>query len=79
MPENNSIPNGTQIYSQIRLTLPKDLRTILNGFEALTNLANRLIIFTYHAEKEISISTLQYFVDDESDHVLSRYASPPPL
>ena len=32
----------------------------MNEFEALTNLANGPIIFTYYAEKELSISTLQY-------------------
>ena len=41
-------------------TLPKYIRTILNEFEALKNLANRPIIFTYYAEKEPSISTIQY-------------------
>ena len=36
------------------------IRTILNEFEALMNLVNGPIIFTYYAEKELSISTLQY-------------------
>ena len=31
----------------------------MNKFEALTNLANGLIIFTYYAEKELSNSTIQ--------------------
>ena len=33
---------------------------ILNEFEALTNLANGQIIFTYYAESELSISTIHY-------------------
>ena len=33
---------------------------ILNEFEAMRNLANRLIIFTYYAESELLRSTGQY-------------------
>ena len=32
----------------------------MNEFEALTNLANGPIIFTYYSESELSTSTLQY-------------------
>ena len=41
------------------IVVPKYLRTILNEFEALTSLANGPIIFTYYAEKELSISTIE--------------------
>ena len=44
----------------LRQTLPEYLITILNEIESLTNLANGPIIFTYYAEKELSISTIQY-------------------
>ena len=44
----------------LRYTLPKYIKTILNGFKAMTNLANGTIIFTYYAESELSTSTLQY-------------------
>ena len=42
----------------LRQTLPKYLRTVLNEFEGLTNLANGPIIFTYYAEKLLYISTI---------------------
>ena len=38
----------------------KCLRTILNEFEALTNLANGPIIFTCYSESDPYTSTLQY-------------------
>ena len=37
---------------------------ILNEFEALTNLANGPIIFTYYAESDLSTSTLQQLNTD---------------
>ena len=43
-------------------TLPKYIRAILNELEALTNLANRPIIYTHWAEKLPSISTIQQFI-----------------
>ena len=45
-------------------TLPKYLRTILNEFEALANLANGPIINTYYAESELSYSTIQYVTNE---------------
>ena len=55
----------------LRQTLPKYIRTILNKFEALINLDNGTIIFTYYPGSEISTSTIQhiktsmlYFADD---------------
>ena len=49
---------------ELRLTLPKYLRMILNEFEDLTNLANGPIIFTYYAESELSRSTIQHIKSD---------------
>ena len=50
----------------LRSTLPKYLKTNLNKFEALTNLANGPIIFMYYAEKEKFISTLHYTKDKKN-------------
>ena len=38
---------------------------ILNEFEAVTNSANRPIIFTYYDESALSRSSLQYIIFEE--------------
>ena len=54
---NRAINQSNRIIHMLdlRKTLPKYLRTILNKFEAMTNSANGPIIFTYYAESELSL------------------------
>ena len=47
----------------------------MNEFEAVTNLANGPIIFTYYAEKELSISTIQQAKKVISKDIKSRRKS----
>ena len=53
--KNLSPPGLSLSFSDLKLT-----GTVLNEFEALTNLDNTPIIFTYYSEKGLSISTIQY-------------------
>ena len=45
---------------------------ILSEFEALKNLANGPIIFTYYAKSDLSISAIQYS-DDKLNRAIGEY------